>query len=156
MENYTETPVSNQITGNYAGFWRRFAAFIIDALILAIPSYFLATWFGHDPSDKMHHDTQEVEIQYFTVYNAVSLLVNWLYFALQESSARQATIGKQALGIYVTDTEGGRLSFMKATLRYFGKILSGLTFGVGYIMAAFTARRQALHDFIANTLVWHR
>jgi len=156
MENYSVTDVPNQTPTNYAGFWRRFGAILIDGLILAIPTYFLAVWLGNSPGDRINHHTQEVEVQYFNVYNGASLLINWLYFALQESSAKQATLGKQALGIYVTDTAGRRLSFMKATLRFFGKLLSGLTVGVGYVMAAFTARKQALHDFIADTLVLHK
>ena len=126
---------------------------LIDILVLSVPTYFLAILLGDDPSEKINKTTGEIEVQYFTIYNAVSFLVNWLYFALLESSTRQATLGKQALGLYVTDTEGQRLSFVKATLRYFGKIISSLTIGIGYIMAAFTARKQALHDFIAGTLV---
>ena len=148
-------PTTEPVTANtnYAGFWRRFGALLIDILVLSVPTYFLAILLGDDPSEKINKTTGEIEVQYFTIYNAVSFLVNWLYFALLESSTRQATLGKQALGLYVTDTEGQRLSFVKATLRYFGKIISSLTIGIGYIMAAFTARKQALHDFIAGTLV---
>ena len=141
---------------DYAGFWRRFGALLIDILILSVPTYLLATLLGDDTSDRLNRQTGEVEVQYFTIYNAVSFLVNWLYFALLECSSRQATFGKQALGIFVTDTDGRRLTFARATLRYFGKILSSLTIGIGYIMAAFTARKQALHDIIASTLVLHR
>jgi uncharacterized RDD family membrane protein YckC len=147
----TETPTLT----NYAGFWRRFAALIIDMLILAVPTYFLAILLGDDPSDRMNTG-DAVKIQYFTIYNVVSFLINWLYFSLMESSARQATLGKQAMGIYVCDVYGNRISFLKASLRYFGKILSSLTLLIGYIMAAFTERKQALHDFIANTLVLSR
>jgi uncharacterized RDD family membrane protein YckC len=58
-----------------------------------------------------------------------------------------------ALGIRVTDLDGGRISFGRATGRYFGKILSGLILGIGFLMAAFTERKQALHDLLAGTLV---
>lgn len=153
MEIVNPTPGTVETNTNYAGFWRRFGALLIDFLILMVPTYFLATLFGDDPRDRVNHTTGEVEVQYFTVYNAVSFLINWLYFALLESSPRQATFGKQALGLYVTDTEGRRITFIKATLRYFGKVISSLTIGIGYIMAAFTARKQALHDIIASTLV---
>ena len=157
MEIVNPTAGTVETHASYAGFWRRFGALLIDILILSIPTYFLATLLGDDPSDKINHTpTGEVEVQYFTIYNAVSFLVNWLYFSLLECSARQATFGKQALGIYVTDTEGRRLTFARATLRYFGKIISSLTLGIGYIMAAFTARKQALHDIIASTLVLHK
>ncbi|MDX6593454.1 MAG: hypothetical protein QOJ13_2650 [Gaiellales bacterium] len=67
-----------------------------------------------------------------------------------------ATLGRRALGIKVTDVEGNRITFARATGRYFAKILSALTLLIGYIMAAFTARKQALHDLIAGTLVVNR
>ncbi len=147
-------PVPNQTPDltNYAGFWNRFGALIIDIIIISVPTYFLAVLFGDDPNNRATH-SGKAEGHYFTIYNAISFLANWLYFALLESSGRQATFGKQALGLYITDTEGRRLTFLQATLRYFGKIISVLIFGIGCIMAAFTARKQALHDIIANTLV---
>jgi len=86
----------------------------------------------------------------------LGLIVGWLYFALQESSARQATLGKLAMGIKVTDGQGRRIGFGRATGRFFGKLLSGLIFAVGFMMAGFTARKQALHDMLANTLVVFR
>ena len=76
-----------------------------------------------------------------------------IYFAFMESSARQATLGKQALGIIVTDLNGNRIYFGKATARYFGKFISGLILGIGYIMAGFTEKKQALHDMMARCLV---
>ena len=79
--------------------------------------------------------------------------MSWLYFALLESSARGATLGKMALSMRVTDLEGRRISFMRATGRYFAKYLSGMILAIGYIMAAFTAKKQALHDMLAGTLV---
>jgi uncharacterized RDD family membrane protein YckC len=83
----------------------------------------------------------------------LDIVVGWLYFALQESSAAQATLGKRLLGIRVTDTLGNRLTFGRATGRHFGKIVSGLILGIGYIMAGFTEKKQALHDIMAETLV---
>jgi uncharacterized RDD family membrane protein YckC len=84
------------------------------------------------------------------------LVADWLYFAYQESSPAQATIGKRALGIKVTDLEGNRISFGRATGRYFAKYLSAITLFIGFLLAAFTARKQALHDMIAGTLVVNR
>ena len=81
------------------------------------------------------------------------LLITWFYYALLESGARQATVGKMVLKIKVTDATGGRISFARASLRYFSKILSNLFLMIGYIMAGFTEKRQALHDMIANTYV---
>ena len=79
--------------------------------------------------------------------------INWLYYALMESSKYQATLGKMAVGARVTDLEGNRISFARATGRYFAKIISGMILMIGYIMAGFTEKKQALHDMIANTLV---
>jgi uncharacterized RDD family membrane protein YckC len=83
----------------------------------------------------------------------LSTVAQWLYFALLESSSKQATVGKMALGIRVTDLDGRRITFGRATGRHFGKILSGLILGIGFLMAAFTERKQALHDMLAGTLV---
>jgi uncharacterized RDD family membrane protein YckC len=82
-----------------------------------------------------------------------SIILSWLYFTIFESSSLQATPGKMALGIIVTDLSGNRISFARANGRYWGKILSGLTLGIGYIMAGFTRKKQALHDIMAGTLV---
>jgi uncharacterized RDD family membrane protein YckC len=78
---------------------------------------------------------------------------SWLYSALMESSSWQATLGKRALGLRVTDEHGERMSFAHATGRYFSKLLSAMTLGIGYLMVAFTDRKRGLHDMIANTLV---
>ena len=95
----------------------------------------------------------------FTLIPFLGIILNivciWLYFALQESSESQATIGKRAMNIYVTDLQGRRISFGQATGRHFSRILSGF-FAIGYIMVAFTEKRQGLHDLIANTLVKRR
>jgi uncharacterized RDD family membrane protein YckC len=70
-----------------------------------------------------------------------------------ESSPQQATLGKMALGLKVTDLQGERLSFARATGRYFGKIVSSLILFVGFMMAGWTEKKQALHDIMAGTLV---
>lgn len=125
----------------YAGFWNRFVAIVIDSVLLAIVGIITNILFNENAA------------------GFVGFLVGWLYFAGLESSARQATIGKSAMGLVVTDTNGNRISFLRATgryCRYFGKILSALILLIGYIMAAFTARKQALHDILASTLVLKR
>lgn len=86
----------------------------------------------------------------------VTIVAAWLYFALLESSKLQASIGKLALGIIVTDMEGNRITFGKATGRYFGKIISAIILYVGFMMAGFTEKKQGLHDIIAGTLVWKK
>ena len=86
----------------------------------------------------------------------VVMVVDWLYFALQESSAAQASLGKRAFGLKVVDERGERIEFGRATFRFFSKILSGLILGVGFLMAGFTARKQTLHDMLAGTFVVFR
>ena len=84
---------------------------------------------------------------------SLGLILNWIYYAVMESSSTQATLGKMALGIKVVDLEGHRISFTKATGRYFGKFISLLILFVGFIMVAFTKKKQGLHDIMAGCLV---
>lgn len=86
----------------------------------------------------------------------LTAVAGWLYFALMESSKFQGTIGKLALGIVVTDMDGNKVSFGKATGRYFGKIISAIILYVGFMMAGFTEKKQGLHDILAGTLVWKK
>ena len=143
---YLQTHVPAQAYLQYAGFWRRFLAFLIDGIILATVDYFLGRAMGLDPTD-FHQDR--------TAYDALTTLIHWLYFAGMESSSLSATLGKLALGITVGDLNGNRISFLRATGRHFAKIISGLLCFIGYIMAGFTAKKQALHDMIAGCLVLH-
>jgi uncharacterized RDD family membrane protein YckC len=80
-------------------------------------------------------------------------MLSWIYYASLESSTWQATLGKKILGLKVTDLEGNRISFGRASGRFFGKILSGMILGIGFLMAGFTERKQALHDIVAGCLV---
>jgi hypothetical protein len=88
-----------------------------------------------------------------TLGGLLGLVFAWLYFALQESSARQATLGKRALGIKVVDESARRIGFGRATGRFFGKIISSILFGIGFFLAGWTAKKQALHDMMAGTYV---
>jgi len=127
-------------TSMYAGFWRRVAAAILDGLIVgAVTAPFSI---GMSSGNR-----------YSATASSISTVVSWLYSALMESSAKQATLGKMALGIRVTDLDGNRITFGKATGRYFAKILSALILGIGFLMVAFTERKQGLHDMLAGTLV---
>jgi uncharacterized RDD family membrane protein YckC len=87
------------------------------------------------------------------VSGAFGFTSSWLYEAFLESSSRQATLGKMVLSLRVTDLEGHRISFLRATGRHFAKIVSVATLFIGYIMAGLTERKQALHDILAATLV---
>lgn len=88
--------------------------------------------------------------------NILSIIIVWLYYTLMESSSKQATLGKMALGLVVTDMEGKRISLLRATGRHFGKMVSFMTMMVGFILAGITPRKQALHDIIAGCLVMVR
>lgn len=157
----------------YAGFWLRFVALLIDSLVLGIPVGFIsAIVFGlmggaaafHSRALVVNNPDPEAVLSSLAPFMAAFLGViivfglcvtaaSWLYFALMESSEKQATLGKLALNLRVTDMNGNRISFGRATARYFCKIISHFTFYIGYIMAGFTDKKQALHDMIASTLV---
>ncbi len=132
----------------YAGFWRRFVAVIIDGLLLGIAGRLIFGRFG-------------IPFLFFpklkpllvTNFSLSYIVLGWVYYALMESSVKQATLGKMALGIAVTDLEGKRISFARATGRHFSKIISGIILYIGFIMAAFTQKKQALHDIITDCLV---
>jgi len=87
---------------------------------------------------------------------ALGLLASWIYEAAMESSSLQATLGKMIFGMKVTDLNRNRISFARATGRHFAKYLSSMILFIGYIMAGFTERKQALHDIIASTVVVRR
>jgi uncharacterized RDD family membrane protein YckC len=84
-----------------------------------------------------------------------AITFDWLYFAVQESGSHQATFGKRACGIIVTDSEGKRITFGRATGRFLGKLLSSI-FCISFIIVAFTSKKQGLHDFLADTVVVSR
>lgn len=138
----------------YAGFWRRLAAYVIDAVIMAFANYeflsYLSTNMSVIANLGFYNFTYTL---YAYMISFSSILISWVYFSGMESSPLQATVGKLVVGIYVTDMEGKRISFGKATGRYFAKIISALILFVGFIMAGFTDKRQALHDKITNCLV---
>ncbi len=152
----------------YAGFWKRFAAYLIDGLILdavalvVIGVVILVIGGGAVLSGNQNIGDFATAMTGFAILLLVLLFFGlivavWLYFAKMESSPSQATIGKRVMGIYVTDLQGQRLTFGKATARFFSKIITGLIpLAIGWIMAAFTEKRQALHDMIAGTLVMRR
>jgi uncharacterized RDD family membrane protein YckC len=153
----------------YAGFWLRLVAHLIDGFILGlamlfllVPLFFLMGGVGLFESLSRagnHPDPAQVIpfISLFLALGAVAILGQWLYSAYLESGEKQATWGKQILGVYVTDLAGNRVTFGRASGRFFAKIISGLIpLGLGYIMAGFTERKQALHDMIASTLILRR
>jgi len=155
----------NQKSVRYAGFWLRFVAYIIDDLILGFIGFFISLPFigsivfnAFQIADAEGHD----EKTFFGIAGIIgavflwiiaSIVLGWLYYSLMEASKHQGTLGKMALGLKVTDMKGNRVSFGRATGRYFGKIISGMIFMIGYILAGLTEKKQALHDLIADCLV---
>jgi uncharacterized RDD family membrane protein YckC len=139
---------------NYADFWIRFVASFIDGIILNVLGSIIGFMIGIivGISAGGRGDTG-VLVTAQTLGFLAGAIITWLYQAFLESSSRQATLGKQAMGIVVTDLNGDRISFGKATVRSFSKYLSAIILLIGYIMAAFTEKKQALHDIIAGTLV---
>lgn len=159
----------------YAGFWKRLLAFLLDQIILGfarmiifIPLWiiFLASLFGEDFLNNDYHiknvgfvsndisiATFAISVFLIIILVVINFVFEWLYFSLMESSSKQGTLGKIIVGIKVTDLEGKKISFGKACGRYFGKIISGIIFMIGFIIAGITKRKQALHDLIAGTLV---
>ena len=165
----------------YGGFWKRFLAYLIDeillgtvSIILMIPFLMFLGMLGfispelfdeygeHSLTSFTFADTYQEEALVASIFVVMFLMflitftVNWLYHAIMESSTKQATLGKMAISLKVTDMEGNRITFARATGRFFAKILSGLIFNIGYIIAGFTEKKQALHDMIAGTLVMNK
>ncbi len=172
--SFTAAPVSSvlpQTTAatleDYAGFWKRVAAYILDAIILYMPSLLIQKMMGGDAAEAAMKQAQLAApgdphvmlaalSQYYSTMTPALLIITvitWLYFAFCESSVWQATIGKLALGIRVTDMQGARISFPRALGRYPAKYLSAFILCIGFLMVAWTQRRQGLHDLIASTLV---
>lgn len=145
----------------YAGFWRRFLASFLDGTLLSVTLYPL------DPVsdlvlERVFDAGETVDDLWpafalgLAVYMTMFIAVSWLYFAVMESSSWQATLGKRALGMVVTDLAGNRISFDRATGRFFARYISGIPLWLGYLIQPFMAKRQALHDIIAGTLVMLR
>jgi uncharacterized RDD family membrane protein YckC len=149
----------------YAGFWRRVAGSLIDGLVLIIPIAILAGvliahgyrfgfhYHPHAPSGEPVLTGPGPRTE--ALLELVLTLPAWLYAALLTSSAWQATVGQRALGMRVTDLEGRRITFARATGRYFASIVSSWTLGIGYLIMIWTERKQTLHDLIAGTVVVH-
>jgi uncharacterized RDD family membrane protein YckC len=145
--------------GPPGGFWIRFVAYLLDAFIMSIAvvvlvGIFVAAVLLVDESideDK----TSPFMVVSIVVLLLALLVINWLYEALMTSSPRGATLGKLALGLRIVRADGAQLSFGRATARHFLKVLITplVPFAIGYLMAAFTARKRALHDVLADTLV---
>lgn len=143
------------------GFWIRFVAYVIDALILLVPTVILVGLFAgfvflnRDSLDHEEEGLPAVLVIALVLLAVAMIVINWLYEALMTSSPRGATFGKMALGLRIVRFDGAQLSFGRATARHFAKymVTPMVPLAIGYIMAAFTNRKRALHDILADTLV---
>ena len=155
----------------YGDFWARLIAYVLDGIIIGVVfvplALILFAVMGaaahlHDLEDLQRHGSPDPAfvvaiISLVATFAIASLLLSWLYHAYFESSSWQGTPGKKVMNIYITDLNGHPITFWHATGRLLAKIISGMIpLFLGYIMAAFTERRQALHDMIAGTLVLKR
>lgn len=151
----------------FCGFWVRVAAYLIDGIIIGIPmAIVIGIVFATTMSGALSSgDEQEVAAAamasagVFIIVYLLMFVAVWLYEAMMTSSAAGGTIGKRVMGMRVVrGTDGSRLSFGRATGRFFAKVfITGIIpFGIGYMMAGFTERKRALHDMIADTVVIKR
>lgn len=146
---YTETPAPETHLFDdlprpvYASFGERLVATIIDSVLVGIANKVIQMVIGLDGRD------------WNLIFGSLlaSVVLDWLYYALMESSSSQATVGKLVMGLKVTDLEGGRINFGRATGRFFGRYISGLILLIGYLMMLWDDRNQTLHDKMAGTLV---
>ena len=160
----------------YASFFKRFIAHLVDVilvhlliamLIIPVALMFVSggvlsrcisiePWNitpGAHPLEILEMGVDMIPLLFIVMWVLIFSSLYWLYFAIFESSPRQATPGKMMLGLFVTDIQGRRISFLRALGRTLGKVLSKAFCYLGYILALFTDRSQALHDLLANTLV---
>ncbi|MCQ6275087.1 RDD family protein [Bacillus sp. V3B] len=158
----------------YGGFWIRFGAYLIDSIIIGIPLSVISIiifilFFGtsdvfssimNDPTYLERELTEQEALSFMGTYfgallvtSLISFITVVAYFAGLHASKWQGTLGKKMLGLKVTDLTGNRISFWRAFGRYLAMaFLSGILL-IGYIIAAFTEKKQGLHDLIAGTLV---
>jgi uncharacterized RDD family membrane protein YckC len=165
VARYTPTGAMLFVPPAYAGFWLRFLAYIIDNIVLGVIFGVMALLaiaaIGVDYFRAMVQGLQDGNGEFPVAFVSAILIavlltavVSWIYHAWMESSQYQGTLGKMALGLIVTDLNDQPVTFGRASGRFFAKIITGLIpLGIGYIMAGFTEKKQALHDMIASCLV---
>jgi uncharacterized RDD family membrane protein YckC len=145
MDQILDSPIGADRKLNFAGFWIRFAALIIDYILIIILLTIVSAIIngGFDSGEESPGAT------------VVFLLSVVLYFPGMESSTRQATIGKMAVGIKVGDVNGNQISFLNAFGRFAAKLISSFMLYIGFMMAGWDEKKQALHDKLANTYVFY-
>ena len=148
MIDILDTPDSAQKKLDYAGFWIRVAATIIDSIIIYAALFVVGYFFVEELSP------DNIILTLFSAYVILPIIVA-IYYASFESSSKQATPGKMAVGIKVGNHLGKQLTFGNAIGRYFAKILSAMILYIGFMMAGWDDKKQGLHDKIAGTYVFY-
>ena len=134
-------PAESAVALQPAGFWLRFVALVVDSALMMILLGVMTIGAAGVSEDL-------VAPAYWLWF-----LLSFLYWPVLESTARRGTVGKMMLGLVVADIDGGRLPFLRSLLRNLAKIISAIPFYIGFLLAAFTARKQALHDLITKAVV---
>jgi uncharacterized RDD family membrane protein YckC len=159
----TAKPEPEELEQNrsYAGFWKRCRALILDYLILLLSVVLIAAIIGGvilGMSAITKHEVDFDVIQAFAVGFGIvfAVALSWAYFTGFESSKYRATIGKKMMGLLVVDKKGKQISFWRANIRYWGKIISILIAFAGFWMIGFTKKKRTLHDLLAGTMVLNK
>jgi uncharacterized RDD family membrane protein YckC len=142
-------PMFGTVTAvEYASFGARFGALVIDQIIVVVLGLILGFVGGIVMAVSGSTPTGGE-----LIWNVLGILVTWIYYAGLESSSQMATLGKRVLGLKVTDLQGQRIDFARASGRHFGKILSALFLGIGFLMMIWDEKNQTLHDKMSGCLV---
>ncbi len=157
MENILDEQHQNESEVQYAGFWRRFAAAMLDGIVMYFFSMVILGIAGISTMDISKLDDPDEFASFVSnvrIIYGISIGLNWLYCALMESSTYQATLGKMAMGIKVATVNSlDRPNFGQATGRFFGKFLSSIILGIGYLMMLWSKQSQTLHDSLSGCVV---
>ena len=152
----------NDLSTKHAGFWKRVAAYLVDYMVFTpviLICFVLYVYFSPYTWTEIinsYYYNPYIDWSYWVFMAVLPGIVGIAYFCGMESSSKQGTLGKMALGIQVVDMNDNRISFGRAFGRYFGKLLSGCLCYIGFIMVGFTQKKQGLHDILAATQVINR
>lgn len=148
-------PAAAGIPGvRFAGFWIRFAAYIIDAVFVQVGAYALGMLVGLVMAQAVIMSEQSMELTNVQVIaGLVGLAWAFGYYLVSQASSWQATPGKRILGLRVVREDGQRVGVGLALGRYLAYIVSGLILGIGFLMIGWTDQKKGLHDMICGTRV---
>jgi uncharacterized RDD family membrane protein YckC len=145
----------------FAGFWLRALAYLLDTVVISlagglVASFYPATFIKYPDAAAAASNPFASLPQLTPLGFAITIAATWIYYTMFEASGWQATPGKRIMKIYVTDMFGQRPTFARIAGRNVAKVISNLTFLVGYLVAGFTVKKQALHDLLSGCLVLRR